>query len=189
MVYAKPFCIVYGTQTSDPIMAQQLFQTAIYLANANVAAHMTFVPLFSDNDYLALSNGQQNGMNVIFIGGAMLNKAMHVHSKQEQRSRDNMTPPVVFSKEGGFVVDDQIEFTDSSDDHTQGAAIIFTLPLQAGSLGVCIHAPVPSDYLHISRLMWPTVPPMVRMHHVKYYCKHYNILPIHQFASLVLCNV
>lgn len=146
MVYAKPFCIVYGTHTDDRVKAQYMLQSATYLANANVAAHSTFVPLFSDVEYLAaMARDPSMQLNVIFIGGALENKAMN-HFQQKS--------PVVFTEENGFVVDDQFLF--------RKEAVIFTLPLGVDALGVCVHALTPSDFLHLSRLMWPTIPPMVR---------------------------
>ena len=179
MVYAKPFCIVYGTLTEEAETARLLFQSATYLANANVAAHLTFVPLFSDVEYVAaLAAGQLLQTNVIFIGGAQHNRA--IQQQQRQQEEGVHRSPVLFTEDaGGFIVDDQFTFPASSFGgssssrrssrsnsraHVYGApsaSVLFTLPLRAGVLGVCLHAPVAADYLHLSRLMWPTIPPMV----------------------------
>lgn len=161
MVYAKPFCIVYGTQTDDELLARHMFQSAAYLANANVAAHLTFAPLMSDVDYLAAVATGQHKVNAIFIGGAMVNMAMRDQQKQRLHGQASLSHSrVVFTPDGGFVLDEQFAF----DNQSKRAAIIFTLPLlqpDVEVLGVCIHAAVPSDYLHVTRLMWPTIPPMV----------------------------
>lgn len=175
MVYSKPFCVVYGTHTENPRVARYLFQSAVYLANANVAAHMTFVPLYSDVEYM--KHHHQKPLNVIFIGGSLLNKAMALQTegrgatetpKQTEQDIVEEASPVHFSKDGGFIVDNQYSFNtgiDTTVNSTRGySSIVYTFPMLSGSLGVCIHAASPSHYLLISRLMWPTVPPMVCMY-------------------------
>ena len=156
MVYAKPFCIVYGTQSEDTWVTRHLHDGAMYLAHSHIAAHMTFVQVLSDVEYLArlVSGGVRK--NVIFLGGDYVNAAFRFHTS------DGGISPVEFFEDGGFAVDRQFYFRRKSGSSTDGASIIFTFPINTyRSLAVCIHASVASDYLHITRLMWPTIPPMV----------------------------
>ena len=197
-VYARPFCIVYGTPQSQTLRVA-LRNLAVYLGNAHAAAYHTHVRVLSDLEYQASRQASRSLLaNIIFIGGSSMNKAMAV--MYGDGTRPQSTPVASRTADGSAQLfgklpqgvkfssaingatgrhhDYQFEF-DSSVFDAPDQSIIFTMPfyrpaqeqarLPAGAstdaavaMAVCIHANSAEGYLHMSRLAWSVVPPMVR---------------------------
>lgn len=172
-VYNSPFVIVYGTSAFTSLQQatrSAMYDLAVYIANAHVLAEESFVQVMSDTEYI--QGGHNDGdpsMNAIFIGGPSSNAAMEAQSAFHEAVHCHL--PVVFHNthctgnctSSGFGIGTQW-FAGSSD------AVISTFSLlnsrmssNSSGLGVLIHANAVSGYLHLSRLAWPVVPPMVRV--------------------------
>jgi hypothetical protein len=52
------------------------------------------------------------------------------------------------------------------------------------SMAVCIHAGSAAGYLHISRLAWPVVPPMVIHHFIDSYLAYFHMINVYCSMSL-----
>lgn len=194
-VYARPFCIVFGTPQSHALRTA-LRNFAVYLGNAHAAAYNTHVRVLSDLEYQTSRQASRAQLaNIIFVGGPSMNKAMAA------MCGDGVKPPpapaadgstqligklpqgVKFSAEinsaTGRSHDYKFEL-DSTVFNAPDQSVIFTLPFYrpdaapirrgapkapvtgAVAMAVCIHANSALGYLHMSRLAWPVVPPMVR---------------------------
>ena len=200
-VYARPFCIVFGTPQSHALRTA-LRNFAVYLGNAHAAAYGTHVRVLSDLEYQTSRQASRVQLaNIIFIGGPSMNKAMAA------MCGDGVKPPPASATDGSTTLVGKLPHgvrfsaeinsaTGRSHDYkfeldstvfdAPDQSLIFTLPLYrpdvapvrrgapktptTGTLAmaVCIHANSALGYLHMSRLAWSVVPPMVRAPFVTY---------------------
>lgn len=184
--YHRPFVIIYGTPLGQYLrLAMRDF--AVFLANAHYAAHHTFVPVFSDLEYRSsgFHKFSSSLSNIIFIGDIHTNKLLRM-LHQEAGSK-NPTMPMQFRLPADLEFHGIVEVDENDEDDEdvpapksgftlnnvtfdqQDHGVVFTMPIQRtqgsavdSSMGVCIHANSAQGYLHLSRLSWPVIPPMVR---------------------------
>ena len=185
MVYSKPLLIVYGTGSTDSEILREVYQTAVYLANQNAAAHSTFISLHTDEEYFLISKQTRKNSNVIFIGGLTINKAMRWNARI-LHEETNITSAVKFEVGEGFTVTGSGNVVSDQD---SSLAIVFTLPTRDHSVAVCIHAASFMGYRHLSRLLWPTVPPMVSF--VLLFVESESLISTNRFAppSQFICLI
>lgn len=172
-IYSRPLYIVYGTPQNQDLRLI-IHDMAIYLANSLVASHDVFVQVISDIDYRVGKYWLQDHLllrNIIFIGGPLHNKV--IRHLFQNRSSDSLIvddmkhlrshSPVKFQENGYFSIENY--------DFDLRHMVMYTFPLvkikattdnDHSALGLCIHASTVQGYLHLSRLAWPVVPPMVR---------------------------
>jgi len=186
MVYSRPFYIVYGTP-QDQALRIAMRDLAIYIGNSHAAAHGTQVRIVTDLEYMSNNYASHARLfNLLLVGGPTMNKITR------RLCRQGGLPPLRAKCPVRFELSTGEAFTSTSDEDNvlthfgigphlydgPNDAAIFTMPLarryneedQGDSgddtadvaLGVCIHATSAQGYLHMSRLAWPVVPPMVR---------------------------
>jgi hypothetical protein len=94
-VYARPFCIVYGTPNNQAVRLA-LRDLAIYIGNAHSAAHNTNVRVLSDLEYRASRQALRTDLeNVVFVGGPSVNKVMAAVCKERGSSGSSSSSSVV----------------------------------------------------------------------------------------------
>ena len=182
-LYSRPFHIVYGTPSNQAVrMAMK--DLAVYLGNAHFAAHGSRVKVLSDLEYRAGNYIKALSLaNVLFIGGPTHNKLLKTANSSLDLLEEDTSAKTLLA----FIPPD-LSFSSTATyfslrDHVFNASdesIIFTMPISrrqsrqpsssqsslspvlAAAMGGCIHANSAEGYLHMSRLAWPVVPPMVR---------------------------
>eukprot|EP01039_Chlorochromonas_danica_P000609 gene609-659_t len=188
----RPLVIVYGTTPTTHLpLRRAMRDIAIYLANSYYAAYHSYVPVLSDIDF-RMSTFQKRPLlpNIIFIGGdSQTNRmwkwmqndssispltyrlpadlVMHGYpSERGQQQQEEEEGEEEGEEKVGFTLANQ---TFSRADH----GLMFTFPIHrppssssssydSVAMGVCLHGNSPRAYLHLSRLLWPVIPPMVR---------------------------
>jgi len=190
-LYSRPFHIVYGTPSNQAVRIA-MKDLAVYLGNAHFAAHGTRVKVLSDLEYRAGNYIKALSLaNILFIGGPTHNKLLKVaHSSFDLIEEDASKTLLAFIPKDLSFQPTATSF--SLRDHEFNASdesIIFTMPISrrqsqpvtsssstssstssqpspsstmVAAMGGCIHANSAEGYLHMSRLAWPVVPPMVR---------------------------
>ena len=175
-LYSRPFHIVYGTPSNQAVRIA-MKDLAVYLGNAHFAAHGTRVKVLSDLEYRAGNYIKAIALaNILFIGGPTHNKLLKAANSSFDLSEEDASKTLL-----AFVPTD-LSFPSTATsfslrDHVFNASdesIIFTMPISrwqsppspsssfVAAMGGCIHANSAEGYLHMSRLAWPVVPPMVR---------------------------
>jgi hypothetical protein len=190
-VYDRPFYIVYGTPPSQALrLAMRDF--AVYLGNAHYASHNTYVQVLSDLEYRSGNYAKKSKLNnLLLIGDVFTNKLFRAITEapstaetMKSKVRATTIPvrgsiPSEITLHGYAAAEDEERAegletnaktgftlgkeTYSGDDH----GLMFTLPIintntNEVGMGVCIHANTVQGYMHLSRLSWPVIPPMVR---------------------------
>jgi hypothetical protein len=93
-VYARPFCIVYGTPNNQAVRLA-LRDLAIYIGNAHSTAHNTNVRVLSDLEYRASRQALRTDLeNVVFVGGPSVNKVMAAVCKERGSSSNSSSGAV-----------------------------------------------------------------------------------------------
>ena len=179
-LYSKPFIVVFGTPQSKGLRIA-MKDLAIYIANSHLSAHETHVQVMSDQDYVLKKFSEFDDLyNVLFIGGPTLNRAMQkLCSYKDEIDKDRKVhckSPVHFQTENNEKKLVSFKIGPRTFDKSNDIAL-FTMPLtkyaensgkdtkdilEQSALGACIHANTVNGFLHLSRLAWPVVPPMVR---------------------------
>ena len=186
MVASRPVLVVYGTPRESTVRLA-MRDLAIYIANAHATAHHTFIRAVTDLEYRTAGYVASMGPathNIILIGGPHQNKVTKAFYSQDADSvteagfRLRAKRPVEFPHEkssqasaslGGSISAEHIQIGPHSFD-ADTHAIVFAFPItasnpklgSASALAVCLSANSANGYMHLSRLAWPTVPPMVR---------------------------
>lgn len=188
-IYSRPFIIIYGTPTNS-LLRIALRDLAVYIGNAHYNAHSTYVLVISDLEYKSRNYGEQD-LGLLLVGGPSVNKAARMIYDSSRRSSgtegdDDEDPEAgPAEREESLLSRPTVHFPPASEDGS-GAnhsfsiagiqyaapsdAVIATFPLvypramRGGQarLGIILHANSLEGYLHISRLAWSVVPPMVR---------------------------
>ena len=195
-IYSKPLLIVYGTPR-DRVLRLTIKDLAVYIGNMHVSAHHSNTRVMSDLEYKAARyHMNSNVANVIFVGGPPMNKAMlqlcHYNHNHTRNPTQHCYSPVHFETNAQDVIDGKegidSHFSVGAFNYTSNDdAIIYTLPVATAGdekgnykkikdynensigMGICIHASSSAGYLHISRLAWSVVPPMVRSPFANYF--------------------
>lgn len=168
-VYSRPFHIVYGTPL-DHSVRNSIRDLAVYIGNSHFSAHSTHVRVMSDLEYRSGKYMQESTFsNIILIGGPETNKVSAKLLRNE----------MIVSNSVQIQALSPIHFGSSRDTYLVGShtvagsdlGLIFTFPLvrrdnkrEDVAMGVCIDAFSALGYIHLSRLAWPVIPPMVSKH-------------------------
>lgn len=147
----------------------------MYLANSIYAAHHSTVEVLSDMEYRAMVTRKEASdslYNVMMIGGPSINKAMKKYcfqpGEQDRRATDGIIcrSPIQFHNYSERMESQSYSIGSRN---FSSESLIFTFPIAKRidsateiAMGVCIHANSIVGWLHLSRLAWPVVPPMVR---------------------------
>jgi hypothetical protein len=170
-IYARPLVIVYGTPSMQSLRSA-MRDYAVYLASSIYTAHHSTVEVMSDMEYRAMITRKDSSSssvifsNVMMIGGPSINKAMSKHCADHGIVVDGIScRSSVRFYEVSENQDEEIFAIGSTNFSSSSSQLIYSFPISKQAeiaMGVCIHASSVSGWLHLSRLVWPVIPPMVR---------------------------
>eukprot|EP00605_Chrysophyceae_sp_TOSAG23-4_P000665 GSChrysophyteH1.ASY1.ANO1.747.1 assembled CDS len=159
MIASKPLLIVYGTPRKSELRVA-IRDFAVYLANAYTAAHGSYVRAITDLEYRSGGYSSSDGSsttNAIFIGGPESNKVSRTLFDQKKTAPHMLS----FDHDSHSITIGPHRF----DLRSHAAIFAFpyiSAPEQQPGLAVCIVSESARGYSDMSKLAWPTVPPMVR---------------------------
>eukprot|EP01038_Epipyxis_sp_PR26KG_P004199 gene4199-5972_t len=192
LIYNRPFVIVYGTPSHQQLrIAMRNFAvyfgnlcfsaSRIQVKIMSDLEYLQWIAMISPHH----NHNYHYSPNIIFVGNTISNKAMRASLAVTDSSSFNNNNVVLKGRlPGNISFSEDRNNNNNNNDNNHHArfelnqhhfdrsdhGIIFTFPLlydssssfSHGAMGVCIHGNSPQSYLHLSRAVWPVIPPMVR---------------------------